>query len=332
VDRRNLLKLAGTAAVARLASGCDKLVLLDDKVYTGLPPITPTDQFYIYACCGMPELDPATHETAVVHDGAGELARFDRAFLESLPAMEKEHTLECIGSTPRIQNIGNALWTGLPLIDVLDALGVDVPASAVGLRLAGMDEYDAGVPIEDLTRADGPIWLVWEMNGERLTPSHGAPARLLVPGKYGMKNLKWLREIAFVDTPHVSWWSTRGGWSEEAPYRPNTMIAVPREGSEIAAGESVLFLGTAYAGRDPVERVEISVDGGGWVDADLDYATGEPDIWVLWSFTWTAVQGDHTLQARCTTASGAQSVLDPEGTDRKKGYDGSMLLNVTVTA
>lgn len=331
MDRRNLLKLAGTAAMARVATGCDKLVLLEDPTYRGLPPITPTGQFYVYACCGMPDLDPATHETVVAHE-ATELARFDRAFLESLPSLDKEHTLECIGSTPRIQNIGNAIWTGLPLIEVLVALGIDVPESAVGLRLTGMDDYDAGVPIEDLTRADGPIWLVWRMNGERLAPAHGAPARLLVPGRYGMKNLKWLREIAFVDTPHVSWWSTRGGWSEEAPYRPNTMIAAPLDGTELVAGEEVRFVGTAYAGRDPVERVEVSVDGGPWVDADLEYATGEPDIWVLWSFGWAAEEGAHTIQARCTTASGARSVLDPEGTDRKKGYDGSMLVNVTVTA
>ncbi|MEZ4239572.1 MAG: molybdopterin-dependent oxidoreductase [Myxococcota bacterium] len=168
--------------------------------------------------------------------------------------------------------------------------------------------------------------------GERLPAAHGAPARLLVPGRYGMKNLKWLREIAFVDSHHVSWWTTHGGWSEAAPYRPNAMIASPREGQEIAAGEDVLFLGTAYAGRDPVEKVEVSLDGGPWKEAQLDYHTGLPDIWVLWSFAWTAEEGDHSLQARCTTASGAQSVLDPAGTDRKQGYDGSMVITLTVKA
>lgn len=331
MDRRKLLKLAGTAALARVTAGCDKLVVLDSTGrLDGLSPITSNDAFYVYACCGMPTFDAATHETVINHETT-EMARFDLAFLEALPLLEKEHTLECIGSSPRIQNIGNAIWGGQPLKDVLDALGVQVPASAVGLRLVGMDDYSAGVPIDDLVREDGPIWLVWQMNGEPLSDMHGAPARLLTPGRYGMKNLKWIREIAFVDTPHVSYWSERG-WSEEAPYRPNTFIQVPTEGGEVTAGDRVQVLGTAYNGRDPIERVEVSIDGGPWADATLDYATGEPDIWVLWSFVWTATEGDHSIQARCFGASGAVSSPDPDGTDRYAGYDGSMQITLSVRA
>ncbi|MEZ4239573.1 MAG: molybdopterin-dependent oxidoreductase [Myxococcota bacterium] len=116
----------------------------------------------------MPQLDAATHETVVAHDA--ELARFDRDFLESLPGVDKEHTLECVGATPRIQNIGNCLWTGLPLIEVLDALGVEVPPTAIELRLTGMDDYHAGVPIEDLLSEDGPMFLAWMLNGASGSP------------------------------------------------------------------------------------------------------------------------------------------------------------------
>ena len=212
MERRDLLRLLGAGTLARVASGCDRIVLLGDA--PALDPITPNDLFYNYQCCGLPDLDPATHETRILHEDT-ELARITTPFLQALPGRTKEHTLECIGASPRVQNISNAVWTGLPLVEILDALGVEVPASAVGLRLVGADGYHAGLPIEDLE--DGPLWLAWEMNGEPLPFLNGAPARLLVPGRYGVKNLKWLDEIAFVDTPHVSYWTERG-WDEEARY------------------------------------------------------------------------------------------------------------------
>lgn len=326
VKRRDLLEVFGAAVVARWAAGCDRLVVLDDRGDVTIDPITSNEDFYVYEVFDIPDVDPATHVTAVRHEDA-DLASFDLAFVSGLVAREREHTLECIGTTPRIQNISNAIWTGLPLLEVLDALGVVIPASAVGLRLVGADTYHAGIPIEDL--ADGPVWLVWLMNGEPLPIEHGAPYRLLVPGRYGVKNLKWPTEIAFVDTPHTSYWTPQG-WSEEATYRANTLVAVPVDGGTVIEGDRVRFAGTAFAGRDEIERVEVSIDGGPWQPAEIDYQNG-PDIWTLWSFTWDAEKGEHTFQVRCTTVSGASSVADPMGTDRFIGYDGSMQITVEVT-
>ena len=328
MERRDLLRLIGSAAFVRLGAGCDKFVLIDDQPRPGLPPITPNDAFYIYACCGVPDLDPAAHQTSITY-GDAELARFSLADLQALPARDKEHTLECIGSNPRVQNISNAIWTGVPLIEVLDALGVAIPPGAVGLRLVGMDDYHAGIPVEDLT--EGPVWIVWKMNGEPLPRLHGAPYRLLVPGRYGVKNLKWLKEIAFVDTPHDSFW-TASGWSEDASYRPNTFVISPLQGTPYSVGDRVTLLGTAFAGRDPVERVEVRIDGGPWREATLDYVPGDLDIWVLWSFEWLATAGSHRIQARCITASGARSVDNPQGTDPLQGYDGSMEITLEVKA
>lgn len=324
MDRRDLLKAVGSAALLRATAGCDRLVLMGEPSSAELLPITPNEAFYVYSYSGTPDIDPGSHET-VIAAGDVELARISLAFLEGLEAVDKEHTLECIGARPRIQNISNAVWSGLPLVDVLDALGVEVPESAVGLRLVGVDGYHAGLPIEELL--DGPIWLVWRMNGEPLPVEHGAPARLLVPGRYGVKNLKWIAEIAFVDTLHESYW-TPLGWSEAATYLPNTLIVSPIEGLVVDVGMRVRLLGTAFAGRDVVQRVDVAVDGGRWQEATLDYATGEPDVWVLWSFDWTATDGDHTIQVRCTTTSGAVSAADPDGTDSWSGYDGSMEIRI----
>lgn len=325
MERRGLLKLAGTAAFARLLAGCERFVVLEPRVDPELSPVTPIGDFYRYQCCGYPELDVATHTTAIAHEGT-ELARFDLAFLQSLPSREREATLQCIGSSPLVQRIGNAVWAGLPLAEVLEALGVEVPDEAVGVRIDAVDGYDAGLPREVFDA----MWLVWGMNGEALPPEHGAPARLLVPGRYGVKNLKWLDAITFVDEPHVSFWTLErnGAWDEEAVYRPNALVAHPLSGAPVEEGP-VRFIGTAFAGEDPVTSVEVSVDDGPWQEADIEYAPGA-GVWALWSAEVELSAGEHTVQVRCTTVSGARSEPDPFGTDPKAGYDGSMLVTVFV--
>lgn len=328
--RRDVLAGAGSAVATRWLAGCDRLVVLGGDDFTLIDPITSNADHYVFSAFGTPDLDPAALLTSVRH-GDVDLAVFDRAYVEALSARDKEHTLQCIGSGPRNFAVSNAVWSGLPLTEVLAALGVAVPSTAVGLRLVGADrndytgiQYSAGLPIDVLQAA--PIWLVWRMNGERLSLDHGAPYRLLIPGRYGMKNVKWPVEIAFVDTPHVSFW-TPYGWDEAAEYLPNALIIQPDDQVELAAGERVRFAGAAYAGTDAVIRVDVSLDGGPFEEATLDYAPGA-DIWVLWSWQWTVSRGTHTLQARCVTASGAQSDPNPDGTDLWSGYDGSMQITV----
>lgn len=329
--RRDALELLGGGVLARWLAGCDRLVVVDDLDARLLDPITSNADHYVYSVFAVPEVDPATHTTRVLHE-AEELATFDLAALEAMPARDKEHTLECIGGGPGNLAISNSVWSGLPLHEVLAALGVEVPASAVGLRFVGADasdtgeHYHAGVPIEDLV--DGPVWLVWRMNGEPVPLEHGGPYRLLTPGRYGMKNVKWPIEIALVDTPHVSFW-TPGGWDEDATYRANALVLTPSDGVEAREGERVRFAGSAFAGADPVVEVEVSFDGGPWEAATLDYDAG-PDVWVLWSWEWTATPGQHTLQVRCATASGARSEPEPGGTNPWHGYDGSMRIAVRV--
>lgn len=331
MNRRDVLGMAGSTVLARWLAGCDRLVVLGTDDVAALDPITSNDDHYLYSVFGVPDVDPATHRTALLHEDLA-LGSLDLAFVEALPARDKEHTLQCIGSGPINLAISNAVWSGLPLIEVLEALGIAAPESAVGLRLVGADSnaytgehYHAGLPIEVLADA----WLVWRMNGEPLPLAHGAPYRLLIPGRYGVKNVKWPVEIVFVDTPHLSFW-TPYGWDEEAKYLANAFVVSPTDRVEVEGGKRIRFAGTAFAGVDPVASVEISVDGGEWEAATLDYSAG-PDIWVLWSWDWVAGPlGEHTVQVRCTTESGARSEPNPEGTDPWHGYDGSMQILVDV--
>ena len=170
------------------------------------------------------------------------------------------------------------------------------------------------------------MWLVWKLNGADLPPEHGYPARLLVPGRYGMKNPKWIVEIDFVDEAVIGFWESRG-WSNTAEYLPNALVHQPTRLASYPAG-ALRVLGTAFAGSDPVTRVDVRVDGGEWQQATLDYAPGA-DVWTLWHFDWDAEVGTHTVQARCTTASDEQSA-GPEATASLTGFDGSMEVEVEV--
>lgn len=327
LSRRDML--VGTVAAVGLAACDDGGAKAEDTAVLGDPllPITPNDDFYVTSCCGTPEVDGARW-TLSVRDGDKLLATIDLAYLDSLPARDREHTLECIGANAYNLAMSNAVWTGLPLAEILTDLGVTVPDDAVEIVFTSADDYTTSLPVADLDR---PVWLVWRMNGVPLPAEHGYPARLLVPGRYGMKNPKWVTALAFSTEAHLGYWESYG-WSNAATYKPNTLVASPGRSSTIAAGPARV-LGKAFAGSDPVVAVHVRITGpsgtGEWQAATLDYAPGA-DIWALWHFDWEALTGDHTVQARCTTASGAMSLDDSEGSDGLDGYDGSMAVSVEV--
>jgi len=322
LDRRQVIGGLTAAAGVAACDGAEDAPLVPSSV-DPIAPVTSNDEFYVTSCCGTPAVDGAAW-SLTVRTATATLATIDLAGLMALGGRDREHTLECIGANPYNQAISNAVWTGLPLAEVFAALGVEVPATTLELVMYCADGYSTSLPIGDL---DEPIWLVWLMNGEPLPPEHGFPARMLVPGRYGMKNPKWILELELSDLHHTGFWEEYG-WSYEAVYRPNTLVRHPDRTVSVVAGP-VVVQGTAFAGRDAVVRVEVSVDGGPWVEAALDYAPGA-DIWALWRFDWSAEVGTHVLQARCVTASGAESGLDPDGTDPMSGYDGSMEVEVQV--
>ncbi len=290
-----------------------------------LPAISANEQHYVTSCCGTPELTAQTWQLQFLYRGAP-LATATLADLKALPARTKEHTLACISAGPKHQAYGNAVWTGLPLVEILAALKVAVPTDTPYLHLTAKDGYTTGLPASDLQR---PIWLVWQMNGADIPADHGFPVRMLVPGRFGMKNPKWLTKLEFSDKPLEGFWEHMG-WSDTALYRPCALVSAPLAGP-IKAG-TVRVAGMAYAGSDPVVKVEVRVDKGPWQLATLDYAPGA-DVWALWHWDWPATAGSHSVQARCTTASGAAS-LDSEGGAAGpglEGYGGSMTAQFAVT-
>lgn len=290
-----------------------------------LPAISANAEHYVTSCCGTPELTAASWQLTISYRGSP-LGTATLADLKALPARTKEHTLACISAGPKHQAYGNAVWTGLPLLEILAALKVTVPSDTPFLHLTAKDGYTTGLPASDLNR---PIWLVWQMNGADIPPDHGFPVRMLVPGRFGMKNPKWLTKLEFSDKPLEGFWEHMG-WSDAAPYRPCALISSPLAGS-VKAG-LVRVAGMAYAGSDPVVKVEVRVNKGPWQLATIDYAPGA-DVWALWHWDWQAGAGSYSVQARCTTASGAASV-DEAGElagPGLEGYGGSMTAQFSIT-
>ncbi len=331
-SRRDALRVLGVAALAACSSGegtTDGAAQADgssaDAGSSGSPgidPISSNDDHYITSCCGTPTVDGAAWKL-VIADRGKPVATLTMATLDGLAATKREHTLQCIGAHPGNQAISNAVWTGLPLRDVLKSVGATVPAAITTLKCTAADGYSTGLPVADL---DKPIRLVWRMNGAPIPPDHGYPARLIVPGRYGMKNPKWLTGIELLDKPYTGYWESFG-WSDEAPYKPNTLVRSPDDGAEVT-GPTVRVSGTAYAGSDPVVAVHAKVDNGDWQPAVLDYAPG-PDVWALWHFDWApAAKGEARLAFRCTTKSGATSkdVVVPD----LNGWEGSHAVRYTV--
>lgn len=327
ITRRHWLK--GMAA-AFAATGCDQLdVDIQPQpggfaTSDGIEPITPTEGFYVYEHGTQPTFEQEDW-TMILRTSLGDIT-IDATWFEGRTPIAIEHTLQCIGGNPRNTLISNAIWGGLPFEEVLADLGVDVPADVVEIIFRGADNYHTSIPVEDLE--DEKIWLVWEMNGEPLTFDHGAPCRFLVIGRYGTKNVKWPVLVEFTDTPYTGFWESTG-WSQDASYQVNGFIFQPQEGS-VQTGD-VLIFGTAHAGEDPIERVELSTDEGAtWFDAEITYSPG-PNRWTLWRSTVTGLRGNVEARVRVTSASGATTV-GIEDPDQSDGYQGGMRVRFTVNA
>ncbi len=228
--------------------------------------------------------------------------------LRQLPAVTKPHTLMCISNEIGGDLISNALWKGAPLKIVLEKAGIRPGAAKLILR--GRDGYSDSFPLSAALR-DGTI-LAYEMNGKPLERQHGFPARVLVMGIYGIKNVKWLSELEVVDYDYKGYWQTRG-WSDAAPYKTFSRIDVPAPGATLRRAERSWMAGVAFAGDRGVRAVEVSVDGGtSWQPARVKPAMGD-HAWALWAFEWTpAVAGTATLRVRAVDGTGAVQPAGPQ--------------------
>ncbi len=216
---------------------------------------------------------------------------------------QKITTLSCISNELNGSLISTALWTGVPLAELMQEAGVQ--DGAVDFKFHAADDYEDSVSVEVGMGADNIV--VVGMNGEPLPDKHGFPARLIIPNIYGMKNVKWVDRIEVVDEDFLGYWQTRG-WSDTAVAQIWGRIDRPRRNAD--AGE-VTATGMASAGARDISRVEVSLDDGlSWADAILEPALNPPLTWVRWAFAFDGEADDYDMRIRVTDGEG--TVMDQQ--------------------
>jgi hypothetical protein len=225
--------------------------------------------------------------------------------LDELRQREARHqfiTLSCISNPVAGSLIGTQRWSGVPLTRVLDEVAPLSSASHLLIRSA--DGFDEVVAI-DLIRSDARIMLAYDWDGVPLAVAHGFPLRLYIPDHYGMKQPKWIQSIEVTDHWQPGYW-VRRGWDREARMKTTSVIdVVGTDMMNVSRGPGTIVPigGIAHAGAHGIRGVEIRVDDGDWVSAELRQPISET-TWVIWRYDWPYSAGAHTFTARATDGNG----------------------------
>lgn len=323
--------------------------------------ITPAGLHYLLTHFDIPSIDPAGWRLAIDGRVAYPFV-LDLDDLRSRPRASHTVTFECAGNgrarlEPRpvsqpwlSEAVGTAEWTGTPLAGLLEEAAPE--ADAVDVVFTGADhgvergveqDYARGLPLAEAKREE--VLLAYEMNGSPLPPQHGFPVRLVVPGWYGMAQVKWLHSVTLLDRPFR-------GYQQERTYRitqdaddpgepvtrmrPRALVIPPgfpdfMSRTRFVDTGSHLLEGRAWSGAAPVTRVEVSTDGGQtWADAGL--AAGYPPwAWRRWTYRWEVdAPGVYELCVCAHDAGGNAQPVDPAW--NRQGMANNAVQRVSVIA
>lgn len=279
--------------------------------------ITPNETFYrIDTALSFPNVDIDTWEVSFTGlvDSPFSLT-YDE--LVALPMVERYITICCVSNVVGGGLIGNAKWLGVPLKDLVERAGV----RPEGTQLIGrsVDRFTVGFPTEAVFDGREAL-LAIGMNGEPLPVKHGFPARLVVSGLYGyVSATKWLSEIEFARWEDFdAYWIPRG-WAKEAPIKTQSRIDTPRPGT-VEVGTRAIA-GVAWAQTRGIDKVEVQVDGGPWMEAILPEEL-TIDTWRQWHLEYDFTPGAHTIAVRATDGTGTTqtSEIVPPRPDGATGY------------
>jgi DMSO/TMAO reductase YedYZ molybdopterin-dependent catalytic subunit len=248
------------------------------------------------------------------------------------PKVELANTLECSGNSRSllkqkasgnpwtIGGVGNAIWGGIWLKELLEEAGLQEKAQHVSFE--GLDQplgstgikFIRSIPLE---KAMSSTLLAYEMNGQRLPLKHGYPLRAIALGWTGANCVKWLHKITVLEQPFEGFFMDKvyrifqKGEDPESgqvvkDINVKSIIVEPAKDEELSVG-TLAIRGAAYAGEAGIQKVEVSVDNGKTWDRAKLIGLQEPHSWRHWEFLWEARQkGDYTIMARATDTTGRQ--------------------------
>ena len=262
--------------------------------------ITPNDQFYVVS---KNIFDVKLNAAKWKLDVGGLVdtdLRFNLDELTELPAVEQFTTLICISNEVGGDLVSNARWRGVRLSHILEAAGLKKEVIEISFRAA--DGYSESIPLERAMRDE--VLVAYEMNGEPLNSKHGAPARLLVPGLYGLKSVKWLTRIVAEDHDFQGYWQVRD-WTDDATIHAMSRIDVPVDQADLSTLQDIDLGGITFAGLKGVDNVTVSVDGGAtWQKAHLKRPLSS-FAWQLWTWQWQDPPvGEATIVVHATDGDG----------------------------
>lgn len=320
--------------------------------------ITANDVFFDRNQGQIPEVGPSLEDYRLVVEG--EVQTPLSVTFDTLLRMPKDivaNTLECSGNSRSLfetkasgnpwtlGGVGNAIWGGVWLRDVLEMAGLTAAARHVAFE--GFDKplgssgisFIRSIPIE---KAMDSTLLAYEMNGEALPLKHGFPLRSLALGWTGANCVKWLNRISLQREPHQGFFMDKVYRVFDKGQDPGTGVVVtgmnlksfitqPLAGETLSTGK-VVILGAAYAGEERVETVEVSTDGGDtWSQATF-IGPDEPFSWRQWQAVWAPQQaGKYVLMARATDRKGNVQPMSAPANALGYGNNGVRELAVRVT-
>jgi DMSO/TMAO reductase YedYZ molybdopterin-dependent catalytic subunit len=334
----SVLRLAGPARAFQDTAGGEVIPWLDQPDENPVPEavvqlltweelddwITPNDEFFAVRHFNLPTLAESdwSLEVSGLVDKPMTMSLAD---IKARARQEVTFTIECSGNTGLpffIGGIGNAKWAGTPLAAVLEEAGVQ--ADGIEVVFWGADageqtwrdvkiteQFARSMSLQDAMNADN--LLAYEMNGEPLPPLHGFPLRLILPGWYGIANVKWLSRIEVRNSRYQGNFMARDYVTIREEERVgetvwtftsvghNRLKSAPAKVTK--SGDAYSIMGAAWG--DPIASVDVRIDDGAWQPATLTTGAGEANAWVFWTLDWTdASAGEHTITSRATSVAG----------------------------
>lgn len=291
----------------------------------GITPITSNEAFYTVTKNVVdPRITPARWNFGI-HGAVATPTTWNLEELRAMPQLTQETTLSCISNGVGDGLESNAMWTGVPLADLIMAAGPS--DDTVEVLLTAVDGYTDTFSIDKAL--EETTLLAFGMNGVDVPRRHGFPARLVVPGMYGEKNLKWITRVELVTEERKGFYETQG-WGPNFDIPTRSRIASLGSGAQVPRTSTTVLSGTAHGGDRGVARVEVSVDGGrSWTDARITYP-GTRLSWALWSFDWRpTTAGAARLVVRATDRDGGLQIAEERGVV-PQGATGLHKVDVTV--
>ncbi len=307
LSRRQAISAIGGGALVVAAACAAGLQRLSTFGYDGkspkrpVQPLTDNAEFYsVTKNLADPTISDAGRWRLEMDGMVGNPMTLGFDDLRAMPATELTATLLCIGNILGGGLASTAVWRGVPLMSLIAQAKPQDGVKEV--LFTGVDGYTNTVAIDKVAAEN--IFVAYMMNGAPLPQKHGFPVRIITPGRYGEKHVKWVTRITLQKAHTASFYESEG-WDRDAVVQTTSRIDAPMTAEVIPMGKPYMMKGIAFGGLRGVGKVEVTTDNGATWQPAMVTANPSPQSWSLWEYAWTPTKaGMAALSVRCTEKDG----------------------------